>query len=66
MLPQEAAVVLPDSVPALLEGDEARVEAVAFGPTDDFAATAAAEGSQEVNGVRNLQSLDIRLDGRLK
>ena len=57
MLPQESAVILPDSVPTLLEGDEPRVEGIALGPADDLSATPAPKRPQEVDGMRNLQSL---------
>ena len=35
MLPQQSAVVVADTLPTLLEGDEAGVEGVALGTPDD-------------------------------
>ena len=53
MLPEQAAVVIADGVPATLVGDEASVEGLAFGAAHDLlpaAASAAVEGTEQVDG----------------
>ena len=64
MLPQQAAIVVPDRVPTLLEGDEPGIEGVALGAADDLAAAPAMKRRQQVYRVGDLQGLDVRPDRR--
>ena len=61
MLPEDAAVILPDAVPASLEGHESRVEGVALGPADDLPGASAVERPQQVDRVSDLKGFQVGL-----
>ena len=64
MLPQDPAILRPQRVPSLLEGDESGIEGVALRTGHDLAAPAPVERAEEVHGVCGLERFEIRPDGQ--